>query len=37
MPSGPSTENPNIVHFDFKNCNRDVKADLKFCNISDEC
>ena len=31
---GPSPENSNVVHFvDFKNCNRDVKADLKFCNI----
>lgn len=31
---GPSPENPNVVHFvDLKNCDRDVKAHLKFCNI----
>ena len=31
---GPSPENPNEVHFvDSKNCDRDVKAHLKFCNI----
>ena len=30
----PSPENKNVVHFvDCKNCNRDVKAHLKFCNI----
>ena len=32
---GPSRENPNVVHFVYlkKNCDRDVKAHLKFCNI----
>ena len=31
---GPSPENPYIVHFvDLKNCDRDVKAHLKYCNI----
>lgn len=31
---GPSPENTNVVHFvDLKNCDRDVKAHLKFCNI----
>ena len=33
---GQSPENPNVVHLvhvDFKNCNRDLKAHLKFCNI----
>ena len=31
---GPSTENPNVVRLlDLKNCARDVKAHLKFCNI----
>ena len=32
---GPSPENPNVVvHFvDLKNGDRDVKAQLKFCNI----
>lgn len=31
---GPSPENPNVVHFvDLKNCDRYVKARLKFCNI----
>ena len=31
---GPSPENPNVVHFaDLKNCDRDMKAHLKFCNI----
>ena len=30
----PSPESQNVVHFaDCKNCNRDVKANLKFCNI----
>ena len=31
---GPSPENPNVVRLlDLKNCARDVKARLKFCNI----
>lgn len=31
---GPSPENPNVVRLlDLKNCARDVKAHLKFCNI----
>ena len=31
---GPSPENLNVVGFlDLKNCDRDVKAHLKFCNI----
>ena len=31
---GPSPENPNVVHFvDSKNSDRDVKANLKLCNI----
>ena len=31
---GPRPENPNVVHFvDLKNCDCDVKAHLKFCNI----
>ena len=32
---GPSPENPHVVvHFvDLKNCDRNVKAHLKFCNI----
>ena len=30
---GPSPENPNVVRLlDLKNCARDVKARLKFCN-----
>jgi len=34
---GPSPENPNVVHFvDSKNCDCDVKAQLKFCNILTE-
>ena len=31
---GSSPENPNVVRLlDLKNCARDVKAHLKFCNI----
>lgn len=31
---GPSPENPNAVQFvDLKNCDRDVNAHLKLCNI----
>ena len=31
---GPSPENPNVVRLlDLKNCARDVKAHLKFCNM----
>ena len=32
---GPSPENPNVVRLSWvkKNCDRDVNAHLKFCNI----
>ena len=31
---GPSPERPNVVHVvDLKNCDRDVKVNLKLCNI----
>ena len=34
MTCGTSPEIPNVVHFvDLKNCDRDVKAHIKFCNI----
>ena len=34
LVGGPSPENPNVVRLlDLKNCARDVKAHLKFCNI----